>query len=217
VEYCCGIFGLLLVAFWLLFGCLLFTVDLALLRMLVAVAYVVEYVGICCGIVCGIFDQLLVAFWLLSVCILVAFWLFTLCCGCCAPTNALCSGICCGICGGICCAFLCGIFGQLLLAFWLMSRCFQVAFWLFALCCVCCAPTNDLCGGILCGICCGICYGICWGIFGQLRVAFWLRSGCFLVTFWLFARCCGCCAPTNALGCGIRLCEYVLEYLTSSW
>jgi hypothetical protein len=68
--------------------------------------------AICSGIVCGIFDQLLVAFWLLSVCFLVDFGLFALCCGSCAPTNALCCGICCGIFCGIFGGFLCGIFGR---------------------------------------------------------------------------------------------------------
>jgi hypothetical protein len=211
VNECCGIFGgifgQLLVAVWLLSGCFLVVArccgSCAPTNACCCGICCGIFVGICCGIVCGIFDQLLVSFWLLSVCFLDAFWLFVLCCGSCAPTNALFSGICFGFCCGICCWFLCRIFGQLLLAFWLMSGCFQVAFWLFAFCCGRCAPTNDLCGGICCGICGGICYGICCGIVGQLLVAFWLRSGCFLVAVGLFALCCGSCAHTNALCCGI--------------
>jgi hypothetical protein len=84
--------GCLLLAFLLLFGCLLLAVALAVIRKLLAVVYVVEYV-------LGYIEQsfvgylTLLALWLLSVRFLVAFWLFALCCGSCAPTNAICCGI----------------------------------------------------------------------------------------------------------------------------
>jgi hypothetical protein len=80
-------------------------VALAVIRKLLAVAYVVEYV-------LEYIEQsfagylTLLAFRLLSVRFLVAFWLFALCCGCCAPTNIHCCGIGCGIYGGIFCGFL---------------------------------------------------------------------------------------------------------------
>jgi hypothetical protein len=61
---------------------------------------------------------------------------------------------------------------------------FLIAVWLFALCCGLCDNTNAFCCGICGGICCGhFCEIVC-GIFDQLLVAFWLRSGCFLVAFW---------------------------------
>jgi hypothetical protein len=39
----------------------------------------------------------------------ISIWLFPLCCGSCAPTNALCCGICCGIFCGVCCRMCCAI------------------------------------------------------------------------------------------------------------
>jgi hypothetical protein len=116
-----------------------------------------------CGICCG--------------CVLVAFWLFAFCGGCCDPANA----ICCRICSGICCGIYGGIYGQLLVAFCLLSGSFLVAFWFFASRSGCCAPTNAVCCCELCGICCGICCGLCCGIFGKLMVVY----SCVLVAFWL--------------------------------
>jgi hypothetical protein len=64
-----------------------------------------------------------------------------------------------------------------MVAFWLRSGRFLLAFWWFALCCGWFAPTNALRCGIFSEICYGICFGICLGIFGQQLPAVWLRSG----------------------------------------
>jgi hypothetical protein len=60
------------VAFWLLFGCLLFAVAVVILRMLSAVGYVLEYVV-------EYIVEYVASCWLLSVCFLVAFWLLSGC------------------------------------------------------------------------------------------------------------------------------------------
>jgi hypothetical protein len=114
---------------------------------------------------------------LLSGRFLLAVWLVALCCGSCVLTHALCCGICCGICCGHFCVIFCVIFGQQVDALWMRSGCFLVAFWLFALCCGCFAPTNALRCGIFCEIFYGICCGICLGIFGLQLPAVWLRAG----------------------------------------
>ena len=119
--------GYCLVAFWSLSGCFLVVCSLLwLLRsyeccLLWYMLWNMLRNMLC--IVCGIFGQLL-----------VAFWLFALCCGCSAPTNALCCGICSGICCGIYIGIFCGVFGQLLFAVCLLSGRFLVIFsWLWLL------------------------------------------------------------------------------------
>jgi hypothetical protein len=141
----------------------------------------------------------------LSSWFLVAFWLFARCCGSCAPTHGFCCGILNVICCGICCVVCCRIFGQLLVAFGLLSGCFLVAFWLFAGCCGYCLLCSYECT-LLWHMWWNIWWNVLWnimGIFGQLQVAYWLHSGRFLIAGWLFSFCCGCCARSNALCCGI--------------
>jgi hypothetical protein len=88
-------------------------------------------------------------------------------------------------------------------AFWFLAGCFLVAFWLSGICCGSCARANARCCGICCGICGGIRRGTFCAIFEQLPVALGLLLVCFPVVLWLLGVCCGCCARTNALCCGI--------------
>jgi hypothetical protein len=64
-----------------------------------------------------------------------------------------------------------------MVAFWLRSGCFIVAFWRFAFCCGCFASKNALRCGKFGDIFYGICCGICSGIFGLQLPAVWLRAG----------------------------------------
>jgi hypothetical protein len=105
---------------------------------------------------------LLIAFCSFPGRFLITVWLVALCCGLCDYTNASCCGICGGICCGHFCDIVCGILDQLLVAFWLRSGCFLVAFWWFAICCCgSCVPTSAIRRGIFSEMFGGVCRGIC--------------------------------------------------------